>query len=234
MTWTFPVLYEDSDILAVLKPAGLSTQASYDPRKENVYGLVQEQRGEKLFLHHRLDKETSGVLLLGRHSRANKGLTDLFRDHQIQKSYWALAKRGTLAPPPKTWTIKDHLAPVRGQGKNKMRMVRVKSGGWVAETKFYLQESFIDCDLIEAWPQTGRTHQIRVHLAFEKRPILGDHLYGGLGEGGPGVPRLLLHAKTLSFAHPVTKAEIKIQAPLPTDFESVLQKARLGEPISGS
>jgi 23S rRNA-/tRNA-specific pseudouridylate synthase len=112
-----------------------------------------------------------------------------------------------------------------------MRMVRVKSGGWVAETHFRLQESYSDCDLIEAWPQTGRTHQIRVHLAFEKRPILGDHLYGGRSNK---VPRLLLHARTLAFAHPVTKAEIKIEAPLPADFESILQKARLGEPMSGS
>lgn len=225
MAWEFPVLFEDENILAVAKPAGLSTQASFDPRKENLYALVQEQRGEKLFLHHRLDKDTSGVLLLGRHPRANKGLTDLFRDHQIQKSYWALAKRAEKPAPPSTWTVKDFLAPVRGQGKLKMRMVRVKSGGWHAETDFKWLEAFQGADLIEAWPKTGRTHQIRVHLAFEGRPILGDSLYGGRS---PLVPRLLLHARSLEFLHPVTRAPMKIEAPLPRDFETILEKARTG------
>ncbi len=226
--WTIPILYEDQDILAVAKPAGLSTQASFDPRKENLYSLLQERRAEKLFLHHRLDKDTSGVILFGRHPRANKGLTDLFRDHQIQKTYWALAKKGK-SHSSHEWTVRDHLAPVRGSNKNKMRMVRVKSGGWPAETSFRRLESFLDSEWIEALPKTGRTHQIRVHLAFEGQPILGDPLYGGRSSF---VPRLLLHARSLEFAHPVTKEKQKIEAPIPDDFQALLERARLGQKLS--
>jgi RluA family pseudouridine synthase len=217
--WDIPVVYEDEDLLAVNKPAGLPTQAGQDPRRANLYALLQESRKEKLFLHHRLDKDTSGVLLLGRHPRANKGLTDLFREHRLTKIYWALAKKPANEDVD-AFTVKDHLAPVRGSNKQLMRMVRVKSGGRFAETHFRRLNSLARADLWEARPLTGRTHQIRVHLAGTGRPIWGDFLYGGKSSE---VPRLLLHARSLELAHPVTGKPLKIEAPLPADFSSILK-----------
>lgn len=223
--WNIPVLFEDQDILLVNKPAGLQSQSSVDTQKENLYSLLQQQRNEKLFLHHRLDKDTSGVIMFGRHPRANKGLTDLFRDHLIQKTYIAIAKKPEDISNA-SWTIQDHLAPVRGQGKKQMRMVRVRSGGWKAQTDFKRLESLSDVELIEAKPHTGRTHQIRVHLAFEKQPILGDRLYGGFSAKAT---RLFLHAKSLSFHHPVTEKPLLIECELPAEFNHTLEKARAGE-----
>lgn len=216
-----PVLFEDEFILAVDKPPGLPTQAGHDPRRPNLYSLLQEMRAEKLFLHHRLDKDTSGVLILGRHPRANKGLTDLFREHQLQKTYWAMTKPG--ADDQDKIHVEDHLAPVRGTNKQLMRMVKVKSGGWKAETDLRRLEKLAKAELWEALPKTGRTHQIRVHLAGTGRPILGDFLYGGKSAE---VPRLLLHAKSLAFRHPVTNEEMLVEAPLPKDFVSLLEKWR--------
>ena len=223
MPWEIPVLYEDEFILAVSKPPGLPTQAGHDPRRPNLYTLLQEQRGEKLFLHHRLDKDTSGVLLLGRHPRANKGLTDLFREHRLQKTYWALAKKSAKDPIDELQecTVTDHLAPVRGTTKQLMRMVKVKSGGWKAETHFRKLESLKAADLWEARPLTGRTHQIRVHLSGLGRPIFGDFLYGGKSAE---VPRLCLHAKALDITHPVTGEPLHLEDVIPTDFQSLLKK----------
>lgn len=216
-----PVLFEDEFILAVDKPPGLPTQAGMDPRRPNLYSVLQEKRGEKLYLHHRLDKDTSGVLILGRHPRANKGLTDLFREHRLQKTYWALTKPGKTEET--RIAVSDHLAPVRGSNRQLMRMVKVKSGGWKAETDLRRLEKTGRAELWEALPKTGRTHQIRVHLAGTGRPILGDFLYGGKSSE---VPRLLLHAKALAFQHPVTGDELRIEAPLPKDFTTLLEKLR--------
>lgn len=220
-----PVLFEDEFILAVDKPPGLPTQAGHDPRRPNLYSMLQEKRGEKLFLHHRLDKDTSGVLILGRHPKANKGLTDLFRDHRLQKTYWAITKPGKQDA--SQISVSNHLAPVRGSNKQLMRMVKVKSGGWKAETSLRRLEKSDRAELWEALPKTGRTHQIRVHLAGTGRPILGDFLYGGKSSE---VPRLLLHAKSLSFQHPVTGADLLIEAPIPKDFSALLEKFRRTEP----
>ena len=221
MNWDCDVIFEDDYLLAVNKPAGLPTQAGHDPGRANLYQLMQDLREEKLFLHHRLDKDTSGVLLLGRKPEANKGLTEMFREHLLQKTYWALAKKAASGETPDEILVKDHLAPVRGTNKQLMRMVKVKSGGWSAETRFKLIQALSLADLWEAQPVTGRTHQIRVHLSGLTRPIFGDFLYGGKSSE---VPRLMLHAKSLEFKHPVTGTQLKIEAPLPSDFTKLLAK----------
>jgi len=218
--WELALLFEDEFILAVNKPPGLPTQSGHDQKRPNLYGLLQEQQKQTLFLHHRLDKDTSGVLLLAKHPRANKGMTELFREHQIQKTYLAIAQKAGAEPPPPSFSVLDHLAPVRGSQRQLVRMVKVKSGGWRAETHFRCLESWRQADLWEAQPRTGRTHQIRVHLAGVKRPILGDFLYGGKSDK---VARLLLHAKSLQFKHPVTGLVLNIEAPLPNDFLKAMQ-----------
>lgn len=246
------VLYEDKYIIVVDKPPGIPSQATMDPKREHMLSLMQKQCPElKLFLHHRLDRDTSGVFLLSKHPGANKPLTDIFRDHKIQKTYLSINKLNPKWSENK-WDVKNHLAPVKNNNRQLMRMVVVKKGGWYAETHFEVVDKFqrfqkldqamnensesknteikknvqVHSDLnlnqfllIKSLPVTGRTHQIRVHTAENKMPILGDTLYGGKSSL---VPRLMLHASSLELAHPITQESLKIHSPLPKDFMTFL------------
>ncbi len=151
----------------------------------------------QVFLHHRLDKDTSGVLLFSKSKMANGPLTEMFREHRFQKRYWALTKAKTEIPD--RWTIENHLTSRKDSSKI-MKMFETESGGDFAETHFKLMGSNEHAAWIEAKPITGRTHQIRVHCAHSGIPILGDTLYDGTDTR---VPRLMLHAKSLEFNHPV-------------------------------
>lgn len=217
------VLFEDEDLIFINKPAGLPSQQTLDKNRPHVVSELYKQFPEQdFFLHHRLDKDTTGVMLLGKSERVNKALTEIFRQHQIQKKYIAFIKK-TPPLPGETWTVKNYMAPVRETNKNRMRMVVVKKGGWPAETHFKKINETADFYVVQASPITGRTHQIRVHLACEKRPILGDNLYGGKSTL---VPRLMLHAWQLSLKHPITGADMTIEAPWPKDMLSLLNKDR--------
>jgi RluA family pseudouridine synthase len=182
-----------------------------------------------LGLHHRLDRDTSGVLLLTKNQKANAGVGALFADKVAQKTYLALAELGTGCPA--TWEVKNYLGIVGRVGKaNKFGAVR--SGGDPAHTTFRELERFHDLTLIEAMPHTGRTHQIRVHLAECGHPILGDEFYGGpaaarLVSGAQlRFPRVMLHATTLAFRHPMTNTELTIQCSPPDDFAGCVQQLR--------
>lgn len=186
--------------------------------------LLKQFPGQKFFLHHRLDKDTSGVLVLAKHPKANQPMSEIFKNHQIQKKYLCLCLRSQKSMPMKALTepfkVINHLAPVRDPKKKLMRMVTVKSGGWKAETEFVFQKSLRELDLFEAYPFTGRTHQIRVHIASQFRPIAGDSLYGGKSSL---VPRLMLHASEIKLSHPVTGEPLVIESPMPQDFASVIR-----------
>lgn len=209
------ILFEDQDLVAIEKPAGLPSQPTLDKRRRNIFDLLKTQRPDiPIFLHHRLDLDTSGVMLFGKSERINKPLGELFKNHQIQKTYVFWAKKGRELKEQK-WVVKNHLAPVKGTNKQIMRMVVVKSGGWFAETEFQLLQETADAYLIEAKPKTGRTHQIRVHTAHDRRPIFGDRLYGGKSELAP---RMLLHALKLEFIHPITQEQMCLESPTPKDF----------------
>lgn len=227
-----PILFEDDAVLVVNKPAGLPTQGTRDPRRPHVHALVEAQTGKKLFLHHRLDKDTSGVLLFGKDPRANKPLTDIFRDHHAKKQYLALSKinSGAAKPLPATFTVKVHMAPVRGD-RGVERMVVVKSGGWASETDFRVLWSSAEQVLTHCAPKTGRTHQLRVHLGHQRLPILGDFMYGGKSAL---VPRLMLHALCLEIPHPLTREPLKLEAPLAKDFQSVLSRLGCAWPVTGA
>jgi len=221
MSFSAPeVLFEDDDLLVINKPAGLLSQQSLDPRRPHVTAWIRQHLKLAVALHHRLDKDTSGVLILGKSKRVNAGLTDLFRDHKVKKTYWALAKIKT-DDARETFSVTNHVAPVRDAKKKLIRMVEVKSGGWKAETDFRLLKRTETFDWIEARPHTGRTHQIRIHLAGLKRPIWGDFLYGGKTDQ---FPRLMLHARAIEFLHPITGTLHRIEAPSPPDFQSFLTR----------
>ncbi|MBK8858169.1 MAG: RluA family pseudouridine synthase [Opitutaceae bacterium] len=226
-------LYEDDWLLVVDKPAGLPTQPTLDARRPSVFSTLKEFLQQRdgatpyLGLHHRLDRDTSGVLLLTKDQKANAGTAALFSEKTIRKTYQALAIAGAACPD--SWEVKNYLGEIGRVGKA-VKYGAVRSGGDPAQTSFRVLERLPGALLIEARPHTGRTHQIRVHLSEGGHPILGDTFYGGPMQLPPGprggmvpVPRVMLHAAALEFLHPVTKAEMQIRSPLPADFVACLQ-----------
>lgn len=226
------ILYRDEQLLAVDKPAGLPSHPTVAGRA-NALSLVSEllhEEGEGTpILLHRLDADTTGVLLFALTDAANRELSRQFAGREVEKIYLALV----AGIPPDSFRVNNFLKPgVRG------RTVAVASGGQPAETLFCkrgqatFEKSCLSPSiaLVEARPKTGRTHQIRAHLAGEGFPLLGDTLYGGpllVERGGERLPirRHLLHAFRLSFRHLATGKEMTIEAPLPADFKVVLNFA---------
>lgn len=212
----FDILFQDQDVLVVNKPAGLPSQPTVDPRRENMFDAIKKSGVVKnCFLHHRLDKDTSGVFLVATHPRVNKALTEMFRNHEFQKTYNAFTKPGKDVQP--QWEVQNHLVSRRQNAKS-VKVFRTESGGDFAQTQFRVLDSRPLAHWIEAKPLTGRTHQIRVHCLNSGVPILGDWLYGGKD---PLVPRLMLHASKLEFKHPHSGEFLSIEAPLPQDMKSV-------------
>ncbi len=217
-----PVLWQDGAVVAVSKPPGLPSGPTRDPGRVHAERAVSDRLGEALTLVHRLDRDTSGVLLLARTPAADRDLAAEFRRREVEKVYLAVV-RGT---PPDGWEVVSHLR--EGEGG---RMHTVRSGGMRAQTRFRTVGRGNGHALVEARPRTGRTHQIRVHLARAGCPIVGDALYGGAPSvGGRPVHRHLLHARNLVFPHPATGEPVRVDAPVPGDFRAAA-RAALGRPL---
>lgn len=226
------ILFEDEFIICVNKPAMMLSQPSFNKDRKPVLETLESLRPDlkgKLFMHHRLDYETSGVFLLSKSKVANSPLTEMFKAHAFEKIYHCLSRPNPLTagkkvnctllqPDQSEWVIKNFMAPAKGLGK-KTRMISVKSGGWSAETYFKILQTTSKFHYIHCSPKTGRTHQIRQHLQESYRSILGDNIYGGKSSE---VPRLMLHAFQLNFSHPITKESLSVTAPLPADFVKIL------------
>lgn len=206
------VIFEDNHLLVVNKPAGWNTHAPGPCAGEGIYDWLRhrEPRWASLAIVHRLDKETSGVLVFGKTPLANRSLTEQFTRRQIRKKYLLLTDRPA---PPRAFTAKSAL--VRAGEKYVGRPPH--AGGEIAETRFSPAEPATATNrrhnLILATPLTGRTHQIRVHAAENGFPILGDTLYGGTP-----AQRVFLHAAEISLAHPATGAPVTFQSP--ADFDA--------------
>ncbi len=235
-TWTpNRILFEDEWLLVVDKPAGLPTQPTLDAGRASVFDTLKKFLAQRdgvepyLGLHHRLDRDTTGVLLFTKDQRANAGVAALFAGKTAQKTYHALAVTGPTCAA--AWKVENNLGVVGRVGKAS-KFGAVHSGGDPAQTSFRLRERLPGAVLIEAQPHTGRTHQIRVHLAEGGHPIFGDGLYGGPSQlkaaGGAfvPVPRVLLHAAQLEFTHPVVHHAITVVSPLPEDFAECLRQVR--------
>jgi RluA family pseudouridine synthase len=226
------ILFEDSYLIAVNKPPGLPTQPTLDEARVNLYASVKKFLAQRLGqtvqdtylgLHHRLDRDTSGIILFTKSKEANPGIATLFSSHQAEKTYQALASWTSPQKVADSWTIKNHLGRLKTSGKN-AKFGAVRSGGDFAHTDFVLVKKMKKCLLVEARLHTGRTHQIRVHLSESGLPILGDQTYGGLSQlDSVNIPRLLLHAVRLTFEHPILQNKICIECPLPEDFSRCLQ-----------
>ena len=206
------VIFEDEHLLVVDKPAGWNTHAPSPFAGEGIYDWLKsrEQRWSSLAIIHRLDKETSGVIVFGKTPHANKSLTEQFTQRQVRKKYLLLSDRPV---PKKEFTVKSALLRV---GEKYVS----RQGGEIAETKFHLapdsklkiQNSKLKA--VSAEPLTGRTHQIRVHAAENGFPILGDTLYGGTASS-----RVFLHAGEIEFAHPATGRLVKFTVAADFDRE---------------
>ncbi len=222
------ILFEDEWLIAVNKPSGLPTQPTLDDARENLFATIKKFLAEResnpefyVGLHHRLDRDTSGVVLFTKKKEANAATAALFSEHLAVKTYNALTLRPEPAHVPEKWEIQNYLK--RGPGKQAVQL-STRSGGDFAHTDFRLLEKCTGGLWVEAKPRTGRTHQIRVHLSESGLPILGDPLYGK--EVARSAPRTMLHAACLTFPHPILKTEVVISSPIPEDFNQCLQQIR--------
>lgn len=210
------ILYESRHALAVAKPPGVPTAGTGE---DTLLRRLSGRREGALGVLHRLDRETSGVVLFSRSPQGHRLLESAFRRRELAKTYWAMIA-GRITPP--EGTIDAPLGPVRS------RRVRIDPAGRAAVTDYRTRESKAGWSLLEVNPRTGRTHQIRVHLASRGRPILGDSIYGRpTPELAP--PRLWLHA--LKLALPAGLAEATglpevIEAPVWPDLAAHLVARR--------
>ena len=213
------VLYRDDQVMALDKPAGLAVQGG-SGQARHLDGLLEALRfeaAEPPRLVHRLDKDTSGVLVLARSRAAARALTEAFRDNRVEKSYWA----AVLGVPRKAVGLID-LPLAKGLGAAGERMLPAERDGQPALSLYALAEQ---AGTAAAWlllrPLTGRTHQLRVHCAALGHPILGDGKYGGreaFPKGLTGLKRVQLHAREIALPHPEDGTTLRLQAPLPADM----------------
>jgi 23S rRNA (cytosine1962-C5)-methyltransferase len=204
------VIFEDEHLLAVHKPAGWNTHAPSPYAGEGIYEWLKnrEPRWATLAILHRLDKETSGILIFGKTPLANKSLTEQFTARRVQKKYLLLTDKRV---PAKEFTMKTSLLRIGEKYAS-------RPGGEMAETRFTpvadAKHAISGLKMVHAEPFTGRTHQIRVHAAESGFPILGDTLYGGTASA-----RVYLHAGEIAFTHPATNAPVNFFAPVDFDRE---------------
>jgi 23S rRNA pseudouridine1911/1915/1917 synthase len=217
------VLHEDNHCLAVNKPAGLLTQGDatgdrslVDEARAYLKDKYKKPGNVYVGLAHRLDRPTSGVVLLARTSKAASRLADQFRKGTVEKIYWAIVE-GRCPADSGEWT--DTL--LKDEVRNIVEVVpEGTQGGQVATLVFQVRERASRGTWIEVRPVTGRSHQIRVQLASRGLPVVGDRKYGAGSTlmALDGKPRVALHARALTFAHPTQAEKITVTADVPADW----------------
>jgi 23S rRNA pseudouridine1911/1915/1917 synthase len=223
------ILYEDRDIIVINKPAGLVVHpAAGNESGTLVNALLHHCRdlagigGERRpGIIHRLDKDTSGVMVIAKNETAMNELARQFKERETDKEYLAVV-RGAPFPPRGTveTTIGRH--PIH----RKKMAVNVRNGK-AAVSHYEVQEAFNEASLVRVKIETGRTHQIRVHMAYIKHPIIGDEVYGRSFH--IKAPRQMLHAAKLSLNHPDGGERMTFDAPLPDDMDALLRRLRSGQ-----
>ena len=218
------ILYEDDDLLVIDKPAGLTVHpAPGNPAHTLVNAILSHLSSlpdtgdwQRPGIVHRLDRDTSGVMLVAKNSAAHLNLTDQFRIRSVVKAYQVLVK-GHLTP-------EDGIieAPVGRDLRHRQRMAVVtESRGREARTEYHVIDYIADYTLLEVRPETGRTHQIRVHLAAIGYPVVGDKIYG---VKSPRLSRQFVHSSLLGFKLPATGEYIEFTSPLPQDLTQALKE----------
>jgi 23S rRNA pseudouridine1911/1915/1917 synthase len=230
------ILLSDADLVAINKPADVLTIPGRQGGRSVRELLAGAGVAGELFLVHRLDRGTSGVLLLARNPEAQRALSEQFQHRRVEKTYLALV-RGT---PEAAEGLID--APLIRDPRSPTRMIVHARRGKPSQTRWEVLERFRGIALLRCRPLTGRQHQIRVHLAHAGMPLLVDGLYGesdafylsqikagyrrGADEERPLIARLTLHAESLTFFQPRTGERLHLEAPLPKDFRAVLNQLR--------
>ena len=219
------ILYEDKDIIVVNKPKGMVVHpANGNPDgtlvnavmaicKDSLSGIGGEIRPG---IVHRLDKNTSGAIIIAKNDKAHINLSEQLKNHEIKKTYIALV-RGV---------VKENNATINmpiGRSKKDRKKMDVDKNGKEAITHFKVLKRYKDCTLLEINIETGRTHQIRVHLSHIGYPIIGDEVYSN-GKNKWNIEGQCLHAKSLDFKHPITGKNMHIEAPIPEYFENIIKE----------
>lgn len=219
------VVYEDKDVLVVDKPKGMVVHPApgnfsgtlvnailyHCETLSSINGVIRPG------IVHRIDKDTSGLLMVAKNDQAHRNLAAQLAEHSITRAYEAIVwhnlkeDKGTVD------------APLGRDPKNRLRMAVVKEGGRRAVTHYRVLKRFGRFTYMEARLETGRTHQIRVHMAYINHPLLGDSLYGPKNSY-PGVATQALHARKLGFIHPSTGNYMEFESQLPEEFQSLLAK----------
>lgn len=220
-----PVIYEDNDIIVVNKPKGMVVHpANGNPDgtlvnailamcKNSLSGIGGEIRPG---IVHRLDKDTSGLLIVAKNDTAHMKMSKQIQDRKVTKKYIALVK-GVIAENEATIDL-----PIARSTKDRKKM-GVDPNGKNAITHFKVLKRYDKYTLLELKIDTGRTHQIRVHMSYIGHPVVGDSVYSN-GKNEFDIEGQMLHARYLEFKHPITGEELKLEAPIPEYFESILKK----------
>ena len=222
------IVYEDDDVLVVNKPAGMVVHPAPGNMTGTLVNALMYHCGNNLSsingvvrpgIVHRIDKDTSGLLMVAKTDRAHSSLSAQLSEHSITRKYRAIVysnfkeDEGTVD------------APIGRNPVNRLKNAVTDQNSRHAVTHYRVLERFGNFTYIEAMLETGRTHQIRVHMAYIHHPLLGDELYGP-SKNKQGAKRQMLHAQVLGFDHPVSGEYIEFEAPLPPDFTKVLEKLR--------
>jgi 23S rRNA pseudouridine1911/1915/1917 synthase len=218
------VVYHDAHVVVVRKPEGISSivhegeTESVEQRVQDWLSAREPKRAAAVHVVHRLDKVTSGVMLFARTMAAKLALKEQFRAHTVGRLYLALVN-GAM----RDGTLKFRM--VRNRGDGLRGVTNDANRGYFSTTHVRVREQFARCSLVECRLETGRTHQIRIHLSHVGHPIVGENLYSK-GFDGPllTADRVMLHAATLSFDHPVERRRLAFDEPLAPSFREYLDR----------
>jgi 23S rRNA pseudouridine1911/1915/1917 synthase len=226
------IVYEDQDLVVVDKPPGLVVHPAAGHRRGTLlnallarYPDLPLDQEERPGIVHRLDKDTSGLIVVARRREAREDLRAQFKAREVLKVYLALVD-GVVEP---TKGVIE--ASIGRDSRDRKRMAIVQSGGRKAVTEFRVLERLGEYTLLDTRPRTGRTHQVRVHLSFLGHPVVGDSVYGRRKQH-LGLERQFLHAHRLAFRHPSSGRKVDLVSELPPDLERVLETLRRPNLIS--
>ena len=224
------IVYEDEDVLVVNKPKGMVVHPAAGNYTGTLVNAIMYHCGDRLSsingvirpgIVHRIDKDTSGLLMIAKNDMAHESLSEQLARHSITRRYKALVYNNFSED---SGTVD---APLGRDPKNRLKRAVTDQNSKRAVTHWRVTERFGKYTLIEARLETGRTHQIRVHMAYIKHPLVGDRVYGpakqSLAQDGQ-----MLHAEVLGFVHPKTGEYMEFRQPLPTDFQNLVERLRRG------
>ncbi len=225
----FDIIYEDEYLAVIEKPAGVVVHPAPGHYEGTlVHGLLKKLKNLSEIcgvlrpgIVHRLDKDTSGLMIIAKNEKAHKALIEFFKNKKIKKEYLAIVYQ---VPSPLKGKIEG---PIGRHPVNRKKMA-ILSRGKPAIThyqvlKIFKPQNFKPLSLVQVSPLTGRTHQIRVHFSSKGNPVAGDPIYGGLKPDIPKPPRLMLHAWKLSLKHPVTNQDLEFVSKIPEDMERYIE-----------